>query len=130
MRAGHDIFTNRDENIPERSFYLPDDDVSGRHRKGDVIVTSDETIMVGVVKGVEPGVLVVPDGVREIATGAGAGVTAGGLLLPESLETIRQFAFPDAGELARSHSCWREPHRIWRVLWRDGFSQGVEPVLL
>lgn len=97
MRAGHDIFTNRDENIPERNFYLPDDDVSGRHRKGDVIVTSDETIMVGVVKGVEPGVLVVPDGVREIASGAGAGVRAGGLLLPESLETIRQFAFPDAG---------------------------------
>ena len=108
MRAWHDIFTNRDENIPERNFYLPDDDVSGRHRKGDVIVTSDETIMVGVVKGVEPGVLVVPDGVREIATGAGAGVTAGGLLLPESLETIRQFAFPDAGN--------------WRVLRRCGFS--------
>lgn len=97
VRAWYNIFTNRDENIPERNFYLPDDDVSGRHRKGDVIVTSDETIMVGVVKGVEPGVLVVPDGVCEIATGAGSGVTAGGLLLPESLETIRQFAFPDAG---------------------------------
>ena len=92
-RPYHDIFSDRDKNIPERCFYLPDDDVSGRRRIGDVIVSADGSIMVGTVAGAKPAVLVVPEGVREIAPSAGEGVVAGGLLLPRSLETIRQFAF-------------------------------------
>ena len=82
----------------EHCFYVPDDDPSGRHRKGDVIVSADERVVVGLPSDTEPpAVLVIPEGVREIAPWACADSGADGVLLPGSLDAIRMFAFAGAG---------------------------------
>lgn len=84
--------------LGERCFYVPDDDPSGRHRLGDVIVSADERIVVGLPRDAgPPAVLAIPEGVREVAPWACADSGAGGVLLPSSLETIRMFAFAGAG---------------------------------
>ena len=82
----------------EHCFYVPDDDPSGRHRKGDVIVSADEKIVVGLPPDTDPpAVLAIPEGVREIAPWACADSVADGVLLPSSLEVIHMFAFAGAG---------------------------------
>lgn len=82
----------------EHCFYVPDDDPSGRHRKGNVIVSADEKVVVGLPPDTEPpAVLVIPEGVREVAPWACADSGADGVLLPSSLEAIHMFAFAGAG---------------------------------
>ena len=82
----------------EHCFYVPDDDPSGRHRKGDVIVSADEKVVAGLPSDSEPpAVLVIPEGVCEIVPWSCADSGAGGVLLPSSLDAIRMFAFAGAG---------------------------------
>lgn len=82
---------------PEHCFYLADDDPAGRHRLGDVIVSADEKTVVGLPGAAEPpAVLAIPEGVREIAPWACAQSGAGGVVLPDTLEQIHQFAFAEA----------------------------------
>lgn len=92
-----DEFNDRFLFAPEHCFYVADDDPSGRHRKGDVIVSADEKVVVGLPKsGPEPAVLSIPEGVREVAPWACAQSGSLGVALPGSLEAIRSFAFAEA----------------------------------
>lgn len=88
-----DPFNDRLWNNPERCLLAYDNNLKGRHRKGDLIVSEDEKTVVGLVPGAAPDVLVIPEGITEIGPLACRGTQARGIVLPNSLEVIYQGAF-------------------------------------
>lgn len=88
-----DPFNDRLWNDPERCLLAYDNNLKGRHRKGDLIVSEDEKTVVGLVPGAAPDVLVIPEGITEIGPLACRGAQARGIVLPDSLEVIYQGAF-------------------------------------
>lgn len=88
-----DPFNDRLWNDPERCLLAYDNNLKGRHRKGDLIVSEDEKTVVGLVPGAAPDVLVIPEGITEIGPLACRGTQARGIVLPNSLEVIYQGAF-------------------------------------
>lgn len=88
-----DTFNDRLWNDPERCLLACDNNLKGRHRKGDLIVSEDEKTVVGLAPGADPDVLVIPEGITEIGPLACRGTQARGIVLPDSLEVIYQGAF-------------------------------------